>query len=81
MFEKAEGIVWISTGVVSSKEFNGLKENGIQIYPLSVKQYINGAWADKIAQIYQNGSWGSLIFYLVDNGNQCKDVTGGWIGD
>lgn len=81
MFEKAEGFAWISTGIVSSKEFNGLKENGIQIYPLSVKQYINSNWVNKIAQIYQNGSWGPLIFHLFDNGNQCKDVTGGWIGD
>jgi hypothetical protein len=81
MLEKAEGIVWISTGVVSSKEFNGLKENGIQIYPLSVKQCVNGTWVTKTAKIYQNGAWNSLVFYLFDDGNQYEDITGGWVGD
>lgn len=34
----AEGMVWFSVGTSSPVEFNALKKNGIQIYPLSAKQ-------------------------------------------
>lgn len=74
------GTVWISTGTSSSVEFNALKKNGIQVYPLTAKQYVNGAWADKAAKTYQGGAWvdwwnGELF----DNGNQYDDITGGWV--
>lgn len=52
-----EGIIWISTGNESEIVFNALKENYIQIMPLSAKQYINGTWIEKEAEIYQNGEW------------------------
>lgn len=51
------GMVWISTGTSSTVEFNALKKNGIQVYPISAKQYIGGAWVDVEAKIYQGGSW------------------------
>lgn len=61
------GRVWISTGTSSSVEFNALKKNGIQVYPLSAKQYVSGAWVDKEVEIYQNGKWDEsmkkLYFY------------------
>lgn len=73
-------MVWISTGTSSTVEFNGLKKNGIQIYPISAKQYVNGDWADKTAKSYQGDKWvdwwnGELFLY----GNEFKGVTGGWI--
>lgn len=49
------GMVWISTGTSSLIEFNALKKNGIQIYPLSAKQYVSGKWVDKTAKSYQGG--------------------------
>lgn len=52
-----EGIIWISTSNESEIVFNALKENYIQIMPLSAKQYINGTWIEKEAEIYQNGEW------------------------
>ena len=52
-----DGPVWITSGTSSPVEFNALKKNGIQVYPLSAKQYVSGAWVDKTAKIYQGGEW------------------------
>lgn len=49
--------VWISTGTSSQVEFNALKKNGIQVYPISAKQYVNGVWVDKTVKTYQGGKW------------------------
>lgn len=56
-----EGTVWISTGTSSTVEFNALKKNGIQVYPISAKQYISGAWSEKTAKSYQGGVWKEWI--------------------
>ena len=55
--EPVEGVVCFSTGTSSTVEFNALKKNGIQVYPLSAKQYVSGAWANVTAMRYQNGKW------------------------
>lgn len=55
--EPQEGKVLISTGTSSTVEFNALKKNGIQVYPISAKQYINGVWVNKTAMSYQGGKW------------------------
>ena len=74
------GMVWISVGTSSPVAFNALKKNSVQIYPLSAKQYVDGAWVDKDAKTYQAGAWvewipvGALYWY----GNECADVSGGW---
>lgn len=74
-----EGMVWIITGTSSQIEFNALKKNGIQVYPLSAKQYVGGAWVDKTAKSYQGGEWiewiphGLLYRYGYDN----LTITGG----
>ena len=60
--------VWISIGTSSAVEFNALKKNGIQVYPISAKQYVSGAWVDKTAKSYQNGKWVDWIRYIFDNG-------------
>lgn len=72
------GMVWITIGTSSSVEFNALKKNGIQVYPLSAKQYVSGAWVNKEAKSYQGGKWvdwwdGYLYNYGVEN----VDVAGG----
>lgn len=76
----ADGMVWISTGTSSPAEFNALKKNGIQIYPISAKQHVDGAWVDVTAKSYQNGKWvdwwnGELFLY----GNEFNGGTGGWV--
>lgn len=76
--DPAEGMVWIYTGTQSAVKFNALKKNGVMVYPLSVKQYVGGAWVDKTAKSYQNGAWVDWITYLYNNGDECADLTGGW---
>lgn len=73
-----EGMVWISTGQSSSVEFNALKKNGIQVYPIAAKQYISSALVYKEAKIYQNGEWVDWVLYLFKDGNQYNAITGGW---
>ena len=74
----SDGFVWISTGTASAIEINALKKNGIQVYPLSAKQYISGAWVDVEAKSYQNGEWVEWLMYLYNSGNEYTDITGGF---
>ena len=76
---KTEGMVWICTGTSSHVEFNALKKNGVQVYPISAKQYIDGAFVSKTAKSYQNGSWTDFIAYLYNAGDEFTDITGGWV--
>lgn len=73
-----EGDVWFPTGTSSPVEFNALKKNSIQVYPLSAKQYVGGSLVDKTMQIYQDGEWTNLENYLYKNGDQYSAKTGGW---
>lgn len=72
--ELVEGMVWISTGTSSTVEFNALKKNGIQIYPLSAKQYVSGAWVDVTAMSYLDGKWVELGINLLDQLGGFKSV-------
>lgn len=72
------GMVWITTGTSSTVEFNALKKNGIQVYPLSVKQYVGGAFVDKTAKSYQEGNWVDWFTYLLNGANTFDSITGGW---
>ena len=62
------GMVWISTGTSSTIAFNALKKNGLQVYPISAKQYVNGAWVSVTALSYQGGEWVEWISFLYDRG-------------
>jgi hypothetical protein len=64
----AAGKVWITIGTTSTVGFNALKKNGIQVYPLSAKQYIGGAWVDKTAKSWQGGAWVEWIAYVYKDG-------------
>ena len=55
-----EGMVWFAVGTSSSAEFNALRKNELNIYPLSAKQYVSGAWVDVEAKIHQHGEWMDL---------------------
>ena len=52
-----EGMVWITAGNSSTVEFNALKKNGIQVYPISAKQYVSGAWVNKTVKSYRGGKF------------------------
>ena len=73
-----EGMVWISTGTSGPIQFDALKKNGIQVCPISAKQYVNGAWVDVPAMSYQNGTWVEWVTVLYNSGNQCASITGGY---
>lgn len=70
--------VWFQIGTSSTVAFNALKKNGIQVYPISAKQYVGGVLANVTAKSYQNGEWASWIRYLLSNNNLHEEVTGGW---
>lgn len=70
------GPVWISTGTSSTVEFNALKKNGLKVYPISAKQYIDGAWVDKTAKSYQNGEWVNWAKYYIQNGKLVETLSG-----
>lgn len=61
--------------------FNAIKRNGLWVYPTGCQQYVSGAWASKVAKIYQNGTWADwrlVVKQLYWNGDKCENVTGGW---
>jgi hypothetical protein len=72
------GMVWFSTGISSAVEFNALKKNNITVYPVSVKQYVNGGWVEKTAKTWNGSKWIDWIIYLYNAGNECTSLTGGW---
>lgn len=74
----AQGMVWIAVGTSSHVEFNALKKNGVQVYPLSAKQYVGGAWEDRNAKTHQGGVWVEWIAYLFKNGTTNTDLVGEW---
>jgi hypothetical protein len=51
------GMVWIASGKSSMYEFNVLKKNCVNVYPLRVYQYAEAAWGEKPAEIYKNSAW------------------------
>ncbi len=74
----AEGQLWIATDKRSTAAFDILKKNGIQIYPVSAKQYIAGQLVAKAAQIWKDGKWVEWMAYLYHSGDTCDALSGGW---
>lgn len=77
-YEAAEGMVWFKTGASSSADFNALKKNGVQVYPICTYQWNGGVWSDKTSTIYQNGAWKYWSAFLYNGGDECTSLTGGW---
>ena len=70
--------VWFLTGTESDVTFNALRKNGLQVYPLSAKQMVEGTLVDVVAKSNQNGEWVEWVTYLYNSGNEFSDLTGGW---
>ena len=79
------GMVWIEVGTESAVAFNALKKNVLAAYPVWVRQYSDGAFADRYAFIYQNGAWVQfseiVTEYVVFDGTNTADYVGGWSSD
>lgn len=73
----AEGDVWFHVGTPSIVEFNALKKNGIQVYPLYAKQMVSGELVDKTAKIYQGGAWIEWIVYIFNSDSDASEFTVG----
>lgn len=75
------GMVWICVDKSSPAEFNALKENALQVYPINAKQYVSGAWQKITAMSYQSGKWVTWLnyTYLYETGDECTSLTGGWL--
>jgi hypothetical protein len=70
----ATGQVWVTTGNSSGVAFNALKKNRIQLYPISAKQYVGGAWTDVTAKSYKSGEWVEWRDYIVRGGTAIKNL-------
>ena len=77
--EAAEGMVWIILGTSSAVEFNALKKNALQVYPLEAKQYVGGAWVEKTYMVYKNGEWAmpeTKVWLLKDGVYDTENLVG-----
>ena len=74
-----EGMVWFQTGTASSAAMNIDKKDTVMLYPGGCSQYIGGAWVEKDAQTYLNGQWVDWRTYFYNKGDECTDLTGGWL--
>lgn len=76
--EPEVGMVWICIGTSSPVEFNSLKKNAIQVYPIFAKQYVGGKFEEVTAMTFDGEQWKSWVTYLYNAGDECSDITGGW---
>jgi hypothetical protein len=75
-----EGMVWVVIGDSCSTEISfPVGGEWITICPLSVKQYVSGAWEIKNAKTYQDGGWINWVIYVLQRGKDTSDTTGGWL--
>ena len=77
--QPTEGFAWIEGGIDSATKFNALKKNGIQVCPLSAKQYVSGAWVDVEAMSYQDGKWVDWAIYVYNHGFNNLEMIGEWV--
>lgn len=77
--EPEVGMVWIRVEKSSSVEFNALKKNALNVYPIDAQQYVGGAFANVVAKSYQNAAWNDWWNgELYIEGNEYENITGGW---
>ena len=76
-----EGMVWFVVSTSSVVEFNALKENSIQVYPVRAKQYVSGTWKSVEVKCYQNNKWNGISFWIIGNGANAQSLTGGFVGN
>lgn len=67
----SNGMVWIGIDHKGDIKFNALKNNTLMVYFNLCRQYIDGDWIPKDAQIYQNSTWITIEskIYLYNNGS------------
>ena len=73
-----DGDVWIQYST-SGDTKNVLKQNALMIATISASQYVDGEWVSVEAMSYQGGEWVDWIVYLYKAGDECTNLTGGWV--
>lgn len=73
--QRNEGTVWFYVGTKSHVEFNALKKNALQVYPVSAKQYVSGAWVKVEAMSWKNSEWAKWMFAYYADGEKNVDFT------
>lgn len=77
--EVDEGAVWVTLANSGRiKVVSPVGGDWITIYPISAKQYVNGAWVDRAAKSYQNGAWVDWFTYFLNGDSTFEEITGGW---
>ena len=77
--EKTTGMIWFGIGESSDYKINALTKNVLELYIISVKQYVSSAWVDLIYRLYQDGEWlERKEIYLYNAGDECESDSGGW---
>lgn len=64
--DPVDGMIWLRIGKTAQSKFNILKEQSIYVYPIFCKQFVDGVWTKKEAQIYQNDAWTSISTNVLD---------------
>lgn len=73
-----EGLAWIAIGNSGAiKMSSPVGDEWVTVYPISAKQYVNGAWVAKTAKSYQGGEWVGWITYLYNSG-EISELIGGF---
>ena len=72
------GMVWFKIGQ-SKVSFNALKQNTIQVNLNKAQQFVSGKWESVEFTVYQDGAWTDAGLVLYNYGDECTDVTGGWV--
>lgn len=80
--EPVDGLVWFVLSDRSSVEFNALKKYTMMVYPVTARQYVDGALVSVTAMTYQSGEWGYWWNgELYTPCNEHTRFTGGWIAE
>ena len=77
----AEGVVWVVLGGSIGIEVDAISDenNIVTIKITGASQYLSGAWVSKSVQVYVNSEWKNTNIYLYHYGDECTDITGGWV--
>ena len=69
------GMLWIVAGDESNASINAIKKNSLYIYPLAIKQYLDGEWVELVGEVYKGGEWIPLAVkvYVAESGKIVPD--------
>lgn len=63
--EPEVGMLWFGVGDSSPLEFNAIKKNTLQVYPISAKQYVSNKWKDIHVFSYDGEMWRKLTIPIL----------------